>query len=206
MSGEIDVGGIDRKARTAGYRDGLLELFAASVLLTLALAWVANPGFVGILAAFVVLYGWKAVERVKQLVTYPRTGYHRERADDASSTAKGMLLFMGGAFCLMILAILVTGSLTDSTDWRRAAPLMSGISLAGGFWYTGEQSGFLRHRLISAWSLLAGSLLWWFGSGESYSGVVWHLLSLAVPLALLGTWGLTRFLRTHPVQEIPSDG
>jgi hypothetical protein len=205
VTGGIDISRIDRQARTAGYRDGLLEIFAAAVLLTMAFGWVVNPGFVGILAAFIVLYGWKAVERVKERVTYPRTGYHRERADEPNGNARGMLLFMAGAFLLMVVAILVTGSITESSGWRRAAPLMSAISLAGGFWYTGNQSGLLRHRLIAAWSLLTGIVLWLIGSGESYSGVVWHLLSLATPLAVIGIWGLVCFLRTYPVRDVPTD-
>lgn len=206
MAGGIDIGGIDRRARTAGYRDGLLEIFAALVLLTIALAWVVNPGFVGIVAAFIVLYGWKVVDRVKQRVTYPRIGYYRERAEEPKSTARGMLLFMGGAFLLMIIAIVTTGSISDSADWRRAAPLLSGISLAAGFWYAGDNSGLLRHRFIAAWALVSGALLWLFGSGEDYSGVVWHLLGLAAPLAVLGIWGLQRFMRTHPIQDLRADG
>ena len=206
MTDGIDIGGIDRRARTAGYRDGLLEIFAAVVLLTIAFAWIANPGFVGILAAFIVLYGWKVVERVKQRVTYPRIGYYRERAEEPASTARGMLLFMGGALLLMVFAIVTTGSISDPADWRRAAPLLSGISLAAGFWYAGDNSGLLRHRLVAAWAVAGGALFWLFGSGESYSGVVWHLLSLAAPLALLGVWGLLRFLRTHPVPGLPADG
>jgi hypothetical protein len=206
MNGNIDVGGIDRRARTAGYDDGLLEIFAATALLTIALAWIVNAAFVGIAAAFVVLLGWKAFDRAKALITYPRIGYYRERSDEPKRTARGILLFIGGAFLLMVLVILISGGLADPTEWRRAAPLMSGISLAGGFWYTADRSGLLRYRLIAGLSVVSGVLLWWFGSGESYVGVVWHLVILSVPLALVGIWSLARFIRTHPVQELPTDG
>ncbi len=206
MSGNMDIGDIDRRARSAGYGDGLLEIFAAVVLSVLALGWLANPGFVGILAAFVVLYGWKVVDRIKARVTYPRIGYFRERGDDSGSTARGMLLFIGGAFLLMLLAILASGGLTDAAEWRRAAPILSGISLAGGFWYAGEQSGLVRHRVVAVLSLISGVSLWIMGSGESYAGVVWHLVGLAVPLAIMGAWGLYRFMQMHPIQDVSEDG
>lgn len=201
MTDGIDVGAIDRRARTAGYSDGLLEIFAAVVLLVLAWGWVTDPGFVGIFAAFIVLFGWKALERVKEKVTYPRIGYHREREPrEPKAMTRGMLLFIGGAFLLMAVVVLISGGLTDSSEWRRAAPLVSGISLAGGFWYTGSQSALIRYRLMAGWSLVSGVLLWWFGAGETYSAVVWHLLGLAIPLGAVGVWSMLHFIRTHPIQ------
>jgi hypothetical protein len=197
----IDIGSIDRQARSAGYGDGLLEIFASIVLFVIALSWLGNPGFVGILAALIAIYGWKVVERVKERVVYPRVGYYKERADDAKETSRGMLMFIGGALLLMALAVFAFGDITDASEWRRAAPLLSGLALSGGFWYAGDKSGMLRYRLISAWSVISGVLLWWFGSGASYSGVVWHLVGLAVPLATIGVWSLLIFLRTHPVQD-----
>jgi hypothetical protein len=196
----MDIARIDRKARTAGYADGLLELFAAAVLLTLALGWIANPGVVGILAAFVALYGWRVVDRIKARVTYPRIGYFRERDDAAATDAKGMLLFIAGALLLMVVVVWVSGGLTDAAEWRRAAPLVSGVSLAGGFWYLGEKSGLVRHKLVAVGSVVGGVGLWLLGSGDDYSNVALHLTGLAVPLALLGAWSLSRFLRTHPLR------
>ena len=198
MADGVDIGDLDQRARRAGYQDGLLEIFAAVVLLVIAAAWIANPSFVGILAAFIVLYGWKAVERVKEKVTYPRIGYHKERADEPGSTGRGMLTFILGAVVVMVLAVALSGDLGDASQWRRAATLLSGITLAAGFWYASEQSGFLRHRVVSVYSVVTGFVLWVVGSGDDYSGVVWHLVGLAVPLALIGIWALIRFTRQHP--------
>ena len=204
MTGDIDIDSIDRKARAAGYEDGLLELFASVVLLVLAIGWLTTPGMVGIPAALVAVFGWRGVDRVKERVTYPRIGFHRERPDDAKETSRGMLLFMGGAFALMALVVLLSGDLGDVSEWRRAASLFSGITLAAGFWYSADKSGLLRLRLVAAWSVLSGVLLWWFGSGETYSGVAWHLIGMALPLAAIGVWVLLRFLREHPTP--PANG
>lgn len=205
MTGDIDIGGIDRRARAAGYGDGVLEIFAAVVLSSMALFLLADPPFVAIWAAFIVIYGWRVVHWIKARVTYPRIGYYRERSDEPR-TARGMLLFIGGAFLLMVLVILISGELTEAAGWRRAAPLVSGVSLAGGFWYLSAQSGLLRHRIIAGLSVVGGVLLWWFGSGGSYASVAWHLGGLAVPLAAMGAWSLVRFLRTYPVREPMTDG
>ena len=199
MTGNIDIDSIDRKARAAGYEDGLLELFAAVVLLMLALGWHAAPGIVGVLAALVAVFGWRVVERVKVRMTYPRIGFYRERLDDPKETSpRGMLVFMGGAFVLMTAVVFLLGGLGDVSTRRRAASLMSGATIAAGFWYSAEKSGLLRLRLIAAWSVLSGVLLWSFESGETYSGVVWHLIALALPLAAIGVWALLKFLREHP--------
>ncbi|MEA2002995.1 MAG: hypothetical protein U9N84_14060 [Actinomycetota bacterium] len=205
MTTNIDTAGIERRARAAAYQDGLTELFAAGVLVMIAVMWVITPVFVGIVSAFVVLYGWKVVERIKQRITYPRIGYHVERPDEPRSTASGMLGFIGGAFAVMVLAVAMFGDLTDAAEWRRAASLLSGLGLFGGFWYLGDKSGLLRHRFVAIYSVVTGVALWAIGTGASYEGVIWHLLGLAALLAALGVWGLIHFLRTNPVVNAGSD-
>jgi hypothetical protein len=207
MNDNIDIGEIDRRARTAGYADGLVEIFAALVLGTLALSWWVSPGIVGVMAALVAIFGWRAVERLKVNVTYPRIGYHRERGPDTpDTTLRGMLLFIGGAFVLMALVVLLSGGISDVSEWRRAAPLLSGVSLAGGLWYVAQQSDLMHFRLIAAWSVASAVLVWWFGTGESYAGVSWHLIGVALPLGAIGIWSLIRFLRSHPLGAPSADG
>lgn len=206
MSDTFDVAKAEEQARTAGFRDGLIEIFAAVVLSSMALMWLVSPALIGIGAAFIVLYGWRVVEKVKQRVTYPRIGYFQEKPEAPDTTARGMLLFIAGSFLLMVLAVALSGGLTDSAEWQRAAPLMSGISLAGGFWYTGDRSGFLRHRLIAVYSAVTGVALWMMGVGEAYESMIWHLLGLAIPLAAIGIWGLMSFTRTHPIQGAGNGG
>ena len=95
----------------------------------------------------------------------------------------------------------VFGDVTEAAEWRRAAPLVSGLTIAAGFWYAGTKSGYVRYRVVAAWSVVSGLLIWWFGSGASYAGVAAHLLGLAVPLAIIGTVVLVRFLGSHPIRD-----
>jgi Ca2+/Na+ antiporter len=197
---------IEQRARAATYRDGLLELFAAAVLLIIAGMWVISPALVGVAAGLIVIFGWRVLERVKSRVTYPRIGYFQERSDDPGTTARGMLIFIGAAIVLMVGAIALSGGLTEVNEWRRAAPLLSGISLTGGFWYLADRSGFIRHRFVAVYSVVTGILLWVFTTGETYDVVSWHLLGMAAPLAAIGIWALIHFLRTNPTRDEIVDG
>lgn len=201
MTSEFDTEDIERRARAVSFEDGLMEIFAAAVLVIIAIAWVASPSFVGIVAAFIVLYGWRLVERVKRRITYPRIGYYQERSEDAAATGRGILIFLACAIGVTIAAIAVFGDLTEASEWRRAAPLASGLSLAGGFWYAGDRSGLIRHKALAVYSVITGVMLWAFSSGATYEPVVWHLLGMALPLAAIGTWALEHFLRTHRLPD-----
>lgn len=206
MSNDFSTERIEQRTRAAVYRDGLLELFAAAVLLIIAGMWFISPALIGVAAALIVIFGWRALERVKLRITYPRIGYFQERAEDPGTTARGMLVFIGGAIILMVGVIALSGGLTDVAEWRRAAPLLSGISLTGGFWYLADRSGLIRHRFVAVYSVVTGILLWVFTSGETYLPVAWHLLGLAAPLAAIGTWALVSFLRTNPTRDGVVDG
>lgn len=205
MANRYDPDDIERRTLAAGFQDGLIDLFGAAVLVSIALMWAVSPVFVGVLSALVVLYGWRAVEKVKERITYPRLGYFRERPEEPRTTGGGILIFLAVSVAIMVTTVAVFGDLTEAASWRRAAPLLSGLSLAGGFWYTARRSGFLRHRLAAAFSVVTGVVLWATGSGADYRSVVWHLLGLSALLTVSGGWGLARFLRTHPVQDSPSD-
>lgn len=196
---------IERRARAATYRDGLTELFATGVLLIIAVMWISQPAFVGIAAAFIVLFGWKVVEKTKQRITYPRLGYYQERSDEPRETARGILVFCGVALAIVVALIALSGGITEAKEWRRAAPLLSGLTLAGAFWYLGDRSGLARHRFVAGFSVLTGFLIWLFSSGADYEGMVWHLLGMVLVLGALGTWGLVHFIRTYPVQDSNAD-
>lgn len=204
MSNSYDTG-IEPRVRAATYRDGLTELFAAAVLFVMALLWLANPAVIGIAAAFIVLYGWRLVEKVKHRVTYPRLGYYQERSEEPRETARGILIFCAVAFAIVVGVIALTGGITESAEWRRAAPLLSGLTLLGAFWYLGDRSGLKRHRFVAGYSVVTGVFIWLFTSGADYEGMVWHLLAMVVVLGAIGTWGLVHFIRTYPVHDIVTD-
>ena len=201
MSNRLSPIELEERARRTIYSDGLTELFAAAVLFIMALFWVANPALIGVAAAFIVLYGWKLVEKAKERFTYPRIGFFQERTDDPQETARGILLFFGLAFAAMVAAIAVVGSITEAAEWRRAAPLLSGLLLAAAFWYLGDRSGLRRHRVVAVYAVATGVLLWIGGSGADYEAMVWHLLGMVLILGAIGTWALVHFARTHPAKD-----
>ena len=102
---------------------------------------------------------------------------------------------------MMVAAVAIFGDVSEASEWRRAAPLLSGFGFAGGFWYAGDRSGLMRHRAIAVYSAVTGALLWALSSGATYEPVVWHLLGLALPLAAIGAWSLEHFLRPHRLPD-----
>ena len=205
MSNSPNTHQIEQRVRTVTYSDGLTELFAAAVLLVMALLWISTPAFVGIAAAFIVLFGWKLVEKAKERITYPRLGYFQEQSEEPGETARGILVFCSVAFAAVIALIAITGGITESAEWRRAAPLLSGLTLVGAFWYLADRSGLMRHRILAIYSVATGLVIWLFTSGADYEGMVWHLLGMVLLLGAMGTWGLVHFVRTHPVQNAITD-
>ena len=95
------------------------------------LAWTTQNriGFLlAIVAAIVAIYGWRVVDKVRARITYPRIGYFRERSEEPSATARGMLIFIGGAFLLMVLSSwlvpVVLGSAHDVHETQSVKELL----------------------------------------------------------------------------------
>jgi hypothetical protein len=206
MAHRFDIDAVEQRARSAGYRDGLTELFAATVMLTFALLWLTGPWAIGIAAAFVVIFGWKVVLRIKERVTYPRIGYSGDRPDGEAANPRGMLATMGAAALISMIVVAVVGGLDDASAWRRVAPLFSGLAFSGGFWYLGERSGFIRHRLLAVASVATGILFWAVGDGADYTTMAYQLGTMGAILAATGVAALVAFLRRHPAPGEVSDG
>jgi hypothetical protein len=198
MTPEFDLNRIERSARSAGYRDGLMEIYAAGVFFSLAAVWMIGPYLVGVAAALIILFFPKLVQRGKAAITYPRIGYSGERVDEAASTGRGMLVFMGISLAIAVVVVALTGGLGDVDSWRRAAPLFFGLAFSGGFWYAGEKSGLVRHRLIAVGSIALGIAFWWMSDGADYTGVAVFMAAMGAIILAVGLIALTTFVRRNP--------
>lgn len=197
----VDPDAVERNARRADYRDGLLELFAAVLMATLAGGWALQPGLVGILSLPFIFLGWKAITALKERITYPRIGYSGDNPARSETNAKGMLAFFALAAAVVAVMILVFGEASLANELRRAAPLFSGIAFAAGFRYLGEKSGMVRHHLLAAASVVTGTLVWWNDNGDDYSAMPVFLLVMAAVLAVMGAVSLAGFLKRNPTYE-----
>ena len=101
--------------RSLGYwfEDGLLEIVLGGLFLLLGVTFsiegISDPGTLarrlsGIFALLIMVFGSIAarpiIRRLKERITYPRLGYFRERSEDAATTGRGVLTFIGIAFGL----------------------------------------------------------------------------------------------------------
>lgn len=192
---------VERKAASAQYRDGILELFAAALFLAIALFWVADLGvFLALLALPVVLGAGIAVPWVKERVTYPRIGYaETHRATDEAS-AWGGVAFIGLGIALMIgaVAVAVSGDIADVTSWRRWAPFFLGFLCSAGFWYAAELSRLWRYRIIAVFSVVLGLAVSLTSDGSTYQPVGLYAAVMATVLAVPGAVTLGMFLVRHP--------
>ena len=197
----IDPDAVERSARRADYRDGLLELFAAVLMATLAAGWALQPGIVGLLSLPFIFFGWKVINIAKERITYPRIGYSGYNPERQQTNAKGMLGFIALAIAIVTAMILVFGESSIANELRRAAPLFSGIAFAGGFRYLAEKSGMVRHHLLVVASVLAGLAVWWRDDGDDYSAMPIFLLIMAAFLLVMGVASLAIFLMRNPAHE-----
>jgi hypothetical protein len=197
----IDPDAVERSARRADYSDGLLELFAAVLMATLAGGWALQPGMVGLLSLPFVFFGWKVIAIIKERITYPRIGYSGYNPERQQVNAKGMLGFFALAAAIVTVMILLFGESSIPNELRRAAPLFSGIAFAGGFRYLAEKSGMVRHHLLVVASVVSGVAVWWRDDGDDYSGMPAFLLIMAVVLGIMGGVSLVSFLKRNPAHE-----
>ena len=197
----VDPDAVERNARRADYKDGLLELFAAVLMATLAGGWALQPGMVGLLTLPFIFFGWKAITALKEKITYPRIGYSGDNPAREQTNAKGMLGFFALAIAIVVVVILVFGEASLANELRRSAPLFSGIAFAAGFRYLAEKSGMARHALLAAASVVTGVVVWWTNDGDDYSAMPIFLLVMAAILATMGAASLAAFLRKNPTHE-----
>ena len=197
----IDPDAVERSARRADYRDGLLELFAAALMATLAAGWAFQPGIVGLLSLPFIFFGWKVMAKLKERITYPRIGYSGYNPERQQTSAKGMLGFFALAIAIVIVMILVFGESSIYNELRRAAPLFSGLAFAGGFRYLAEKSGMARHHLLVVASVVTGWAVWWQDDGNDYSAMPVFLLIMAAFLFVMGVASLAAFLMRNPAHE-----
>jgi len=192
--------GIDDLSRVAyrdSVRDGLTDIMVATILLVPALI-IGMPRltWLYVLPFFVFL---PVMKRLKARYTTPRLGYAEPVTDPPREVARGIGLYTMIALAAMAMVLAFSGGLSDSWEWRRLMPSLSGILLAGGLHYAWSRSGFRRYQIygIVAVVLGAGFSLWRFEG--SYTGVRLHLALMAGLFLIVGGLVFVRFIRRFPV-------
>lgn len=146
----------------------------------------AYPPLVSLAGLGLPLIGW-GMGKLKERVTYPRTGYAVPRVPRYL-----IFVFGGGLILLNTLDALVW-----KTDFMTALiqPLSLGLITACMLlWFGG---GLTRFYYLAAAAFLLGALLSGYGVGM-YTGMVLHSAALGLLLMVSGGVTLRRYLREHP--------
>lgn len=173
--------------------DGLNELSIGAMWLWLGLTislYVifpeVYPPLIGLVGLGVPLLGW-SISKLKERITYPRTGYAMPRFPRYLK----VVLFVG-FLAITTLDAFVWGSSLSSL-WMQ--PLSVGFFTACLLLWAG--GGLVRFYYLAAAAFLLGAGLTWYGV-DIYMGVVLHSALLGLLLMASGGVTLRRYLKHRP--------
>lgn len=188
--------------RTYGYfyDDGLVEmalglLFIAVGLWLVLWSGLASPGFLGLLLAIglpLLIFGGallfkRLIRKLKERITYPRTGYVSYRQNQPD---RGRWLFIGTALLLTLLAVLLPGSFNQMS-------VMVGALLGVILIYMGYRVEVRRFYLVGFVAIILGFGLAQTGLEEVLAlGLLF--IGAGVTLLIAGAMTLILYLRRHP--------
>jgi len=144
-------------------------------------------------AAFIVNL---AIRRLKQRVTFPRTGYVEWRAPGPGTRV--------GAAAIAIVAALALAAMVLTGDARPAGQMATpviAVILSLGFVVISVRQHAPHYLALGALVLALGLALGWTHGG--WASVNWMFLGLGLVLAAVGAVRLVLFLRRHPSSAEP---
>jgi len=198
LSGEIDLKEMERRAYRAMQRDGVTEILVGLVLLVAGGTW--RNGATGILAVFMILYMRKALEYIKERVTYPRIGYAKLPEEDSAETGKGILLFMVAVLVVMGIGIVIFyGGLTSHLIYQWL-PTFFGLMMLGAFTYMRGKTGDPLYLAYIAYSVLTGVAFSLYDFSEWRVGFTLYLVLLGATFILVGAVRMALFMHRYPVR------
>ena len=185
--------------------DGIAELVMGGFFVVLGLYFGAqavlpvDSGLGSMLsAAFLLvivgggLAGRSLIGKLKERLTYPRTGFVAYR----QPSKKRRWLTIALAFGMALLVSALFASAPASLAW---IPAVSGLVI-GAYWlFQGHRMGMLRFYALAALSAIAGTAITLAGAGETLGLPMFYIV---IGLALMVSGGLTlrSYLRQAPEQ------
>ncbi len=205
-----NVDDLMRKTKSYWYEDGLVEVLAGVFFVVIglfllldwatpqssSLKWIFAPGFMVVTIVW-ILSGRKVAGRLKERITYPRTGYVAyKQASRQSRLLRGAVAgFIGGAVALVVVA-----SLIYRQDIARLVPLMMAAGVAALIFRVGSEVAVPRFYVLAVWSLAVGCALAWLTSDLSL-GIALYYALLGLATLVLGGAALFRYLRSAPLED-----
>jgi hypothetical protein len=200
MNTAADLAGIERSTYRDTMKDGLTEIAAGVFLFTVALAY-GRPAFVWTYIVGIFVLG-PGLKRLKARITYPRIGYAELPEEEPRELGRGIISWVLVVVAVAVVALAISGDLTDNRAWRQWSPTLAGFITMGGFLYMASRSGLARHYVYVVASPALGLLLSVQRFSEPYDGIrIWALLMSLLTLAT-GGFVLWRFLNANPIVDV----
>ena len=195
----------ERRAYRYWYEDGFIDLLLGAFFLLVGVTSLLQdaqlPGglvtalnvarVIVVLAAALALR--RIVRKLKQQVTYPRTGYvgYRQRPGWLRWVRVGTGLVTG------VLIGLLAASRSEAVRWL---PVLVGIVIGVAHFYVGTSFHLTRYHLLALVAVLLGSVVAWLDlSGTLQLALLLGGVGCAQIIA--GAVTLIGYLRRHPRQE-----
>lgn len=197
--------------RSLGYwfEDGLLEIVLGGLFLLLGVTFsiegISDPGTLtrrlsGIIALLIMVFGSIAarpiIRRLKERITYPRTGYitYRNPKPTRRSRTLSYILILG---IVLIVVGIITSAPEKTLSWL---PMFEGVIIGGFLLFIGYRTLIYRFYVLGAISILVGTLLSVSGIGNLIGmGILFIILGFS--LLFSGGYRLYIYLRQTESSE-----
>jgi hypothetical protein len=204
----MDEKGIERAIRrTASYylQDGIVELLAGGLLVLAAAVeaveiYVRPPvrsfgawGMIVVAGISLPIVLW-VVPKLKERVTYPRTGYVEYA--EPSAARRWLAVGAGLVAALLVVAVVARGA----ERWREWLQAFSGLAIGLFLALTALRHAVARLYVLACFSVVAGVAVSLARLGEERS-MVFYFVAMGTGLLTSGALALRRHLRQAPPSQ-----
>lgn len=210
MSQKISLKGVERKAFSASYQDGLIDIFIGCVVLMFAIAPFLSPALGDFWSSAIFLPFWGIVYlllwALRNYVVRPRAGNVTYGSWRRSRLLKFNIFAFAGGILALILGILSLVKFDVLPGWIHTARFS--LLMLVGFSVTAYFLEFTRLYLygaLIALSPLVGEYLYATFAVPHHGFPITFGLT-AVFILFTGLLLFVRFLRDHPLQAYPREG
>lgn len=196
MDANLDSKTIARHLWQDTMRDGLMEMVLGLYFLLTGIVIQADMSalFIIFMAFFPAL-----VKRMKERYTYPRIGYVKF-PDQDSNPGKRILAALLAAGIAVALVVILAREGEKTQALYRWVPLLPALVLAAGLSFTAQKTGFVRHYVMAAVSLVAGFAVPFVDLPNKMDSIALYLLVTSPVFFVWGAAIFLHFVRTYPIR------
>lgn len=202
---------IQNRVRRYWVEDGIPDLIVGSFffIYSALLWWGAHStqNWINIISTvalvLMVIFGRKLIEKLKEIITFPRTGYVKYASIQPEQTVRRVMLGLGiAAFLalLVLIAFIVGGESAGSTFVWILIPLFISFVI-GLFGYSQKSTRYIFYTIFSLICGLVSVLLAQHFSLSTHNALL-NGVGIFLPLGLImiigGFWTLRNYLARNP--------